>query len=51
MFRELYTVGPTFAASIRLPALGHFDQPIQKLELATLIIMEWRQRRPRISSR
>jgi len=39
MFGKLYTAEPTFAASIRLPALGHIDQPIQKLELATLIIM------------
>ena len=39
MFRNLFTVEPALATSIRLPALGHVDQPIQKLELATLILM------------
>jgi len=39
MFRNLFNVEPSLAASIRLPALGRIDQPIQKIELATLIVM------------
>jgi hypothetical protein len=39
MFRSLFAVEPALASSVRFPALGDTDRPIQKLELALLFVM------------
>jgi hypothetical protein len=39
MFRNLFIVEPAFAASVRVPAIGNMEQPIQKVELAFLFVM------------
>lgn len=39
MLGNLFAVEPALASSVRLPALGNIEQPIQKVEFAFLILM------------